>query len=58
MLRFLSKFYQNFYCILNLILRFTREEAEVRKQALPFVPARTIRSFDDISGEIKEEVNF
>ena len=33
----------HFYSILNLILRFTKEEAEVRKQAFPFVPARYIR---------------
>ena len=31
---------------------FTKEEAEVRKQALPFVPARYIRTFDVIS-EVK-----
>ena len=38
-----------FYSILYLILRFTKEEAEIRKQALPFVPARYIRTFDGIS---------
>ena len=38
-----------FYSILNLILRFTKEEAEIRKQAFPFVPARYIRTFDVIS---------
>ena len=38
-----------FYSILYLILRFTNEEAEVRKQAFPFVPARYIRTFDAIS---------
>ena len=30
-------------------MRFTKEEAEVRKQAFPFVPARYIRTFDVIS---------
>ena len=30
-------------------MRFTMEEADVRKQALPFVPARSIRTFDVIS---------
>ena len=39
----------HFLLILNLILRFTKEEAEVRKQAFPFVPARYIRTFDVIS---------
>ena len=39
----------HFYYILNLILRFTKEEAEVRKRAFPFVPARYIRTFDVIS---------
>ena len=29
-----------FYSILYLILRYTKEEAEVQKQALQFVPAR------------------
>ena len=38
-----------FYSILYLILRFTEEEAGVRKQALLFVPARYIRTFDVIS---------
>ena len=52
----------SFYSILYLILRFTKEETEVRKQALPFVPARYIRTFDVIS-EVKsrftkEEGNF
>ena len=37
------------FSILYLVLRFTKEEAEVRKQALSFVPARYIRSFDVIS---------
>ena len=47
---FFSKFCQisTFYSILHFILRFTKEEAEVRKQALPFVPARYIRTFDVI----------
>ena len=42
---FFSKFCQisTFYSILYLILRFTKEEAEVRKQGLSFVPARYIR---------------
>ena len=31
------------------ILRFTEEEAEVRKKALPFVLSRYIRTFDVIS---------
>ena len=39
----------HFYSILNLILRFTKEEADVPKQAFPFVPARYIRTFDVIS---------
>ena len=30
-------------------MRFTEEEADVRKQAFPFVPARYIRTFDVIS---------
>ena len=30
-------------------LRFTNEEAEFRKQAFPFVPARYIRTFDVLS---------
>ena len=34
---------------IRTILRFTKEEAEVQKQALPFVPARYIRTFDVIS---------
>ena len=38
-----------FYYILNLILRFTKEQAGVRKHAFPFVPARYIRTFDVIS---------
>ena len=48
---FFSKFCQTstFYSILYLILRFTKEEAGVRKQALPLVPARYIRIFDVIS---------
>ena len=36
----------HFNSILNLILRFTKEEADVQKQAFPFVPARYIRTFD------------
>ena len=45
-----SKFCQisSFYSILYLILRFTSEETEVRKQVLPFVPA-CIWTFDVIS---------
>ena len=35
----------HFYSILNLILRFTKEEAEVRKQASPFVPPHYIPTF-------------
>ena len=38
-----------FYSTLHLIFRFTKEEPEVQKQALPFVPARYIRTFDVIS---------
>ena len=34
-----------FYFILNLMLHFTEEEAEVRKQAFPFVPAHYFRTF-------------
>ena len=47
---FFSKFCQisTFYSNLYLILRFTKE-AEARKQALPFVPARYIRTFVGIS---------
>ena len=41
-----------FYSILSLMLRFTKKEAEVREQALSFVPARYIRTFDVISGVI------
>ena len=52
--RFFCKFCQiSFYSTLYLILRVTKQEAEVRKQALPFVPARYIRTFDVIS-----EVNY
>ena len=42
--------YPNFYITLypNYIA-FTKEEAEVQKQALPCVPARYIRSFDAFS---------
>ena len=49
--RLVSKFCLNstLYSILNIILRFTKEETEVRKQAFPFVPARYIRTFDVIS---------
>ena len=36
----------HFYSILCLILRFTKEETEVEKQAFPFVPARYIPTFD------------
>ena len=48
---FFSKFCQisTFYSILYLILPFTKEETEVRKQALSFGPARYIRTFDVIS---------
>ena len=49
---FFSKFCQKstFYSISTLILHFTKEEAEVRKQAFPFVTARYIRTFDVITG--------
>ena len=40
----LPKFH--FYSILNVILRFTKEE--VQKQVFPFVAARYIRTFDVI----------
>ena len=39
----------HFYSILNLLLRFTKEEAEVRKQAFLFVPALYIRTCEVIS---------
>ena len=47
---FFYKFCQisTFYYFSLLIFRFTKEEAEVRKQALPFVPARYIRTFEVI----------
>ena len=50
-LRFSYKFCQNstFHSFINLILRFTKEEAEVRKQGLTFVPACYMRTFDVIS---------
>ena len=34
--------YPKFSCYIRTILRFTKEEAEFRKQPLPFVPARFI----------------
>ena len=36
--------YPKFGRYIRIIFCFTKEEAEVRKQALPFVPARYIRS--------------
>ena len=39
----------NFRRYIQNILRFTKREAEVRKQALPFVPTHYIRTFDVIS---------
>ena len=41
--------YPNFRRHFRTILRFTKEETEVRKQALPFVPAHHIRILDAIS---------
>ena len=51
MLRFFNQVAQkiHFYSILNLILRFIKAEAKVQKQALPFVSARYIRTFDVLS---------
>ena len=36
--------YPNFWRYIRIIFCFTKEEAEVRKQELPFVPAHYIRS--------------
>ena len=44
----------HFYSILNLILRFTKEEAEVRKQAFLFVPARYIQTFSPEAAEVRK----
>ena len=41
--------YPNFGRYIRTTLRFTKEEAEVRKQALPYVTARCIRTLDVIS---------
>ena len=39
----------NFWRNIRTILRFTKEEAQIRRQAILFVPARYIRIFDVIS---------
>ena len=51
MWRFFFKVCQisTFYSPLFLLLRFNKEEADVRKQALPYVPTRYILTFDLIS---------
>ena len=41
--------YPNFQRYIRTILRFTKEEAELQKQALPFVPRGYIQTFDVIS---------
>ena len=41
--------YQNFWRYIRTTLRFTKEEADVRKRAPPFLPARYIINFDVIS---------
>ena len=41
--------YPNFCRYIRTIMRFTKEKAGIRKQAIPFVPARYIRTLDVIS---------
>ena len=40
------------------MLHFTKEESEVRKHALPFVPARYIRTLDVIGRRISKTLAF
>ena len=46
---FFFQHYPNFWRYIRTFLRFTKEDEEVRKQALIFAPARYIRSLDIIS---------
>ena len=46
---FFFQILQNIHFLLHFKLHSTKEDADVRKQALPFVPARYIRTFDVIS---------